>query len=117
MGTPPHETREVKATEEGRIVQSKIEAMIPMKMMALRGCPFLSTLPIHDDPGRIPSRAMAKTSREAAVIARLVFCEKDCEISRDSKGYTDLTIRLTMKRPTMATILMTIPPPLPIADA
>lgn len=46
---------------------------IPMKMMALRGCPLESTLPIHEEPGRIPSRATAKTKRDAAVIARLVF--------------------------------------------
>lgn len=44
-----------------------------MKMTALRGCPFASTLPIHLDPGRIPSRATANTNRDAAVIARLVF--------------------------------------------
>lgn len=65
--------RDVKATEEGRIVQRRIEAMIPMKITAFLGCPFLSTLPIQLDPGRIPSRAIANTRRDAAVIARLVF--------------------------------------------
>lgn len=73
VGTPPADTREVKATAEGRIEQRRTDETIPMKMMALRGCPLESTLPIHEEPGRIPSRATAKTKRDAAVIARLVF--------------------------------------------
>lgn len=85
VGTPPHETREVKATEEGRIVQRRTAAMIPMKMMAFRGCPFLSTLPIQLEPGRIPSRAIAKTRRDAAVIARLVFCGTSDRLSARQK--------------------------------
>merc|ERR1719355_137011 len=66
VGTAPHDTSDVKATDEGRMVRRRRPAMTPMKMMAFLGCPFLSTLPIHLDPGRMPSRAMAKMRRDAA---------------------------------------------------
>ena len=46
---------------------------IPMKMTAFLGCPLWSTLPIQVDPGRIPSRAIAETRREAATMAMLIF--------------------------------------------
>lgn len=74
VGTPAQEIKLVKATLEGKMVQSKTAETIPMKMTALRGCPFLSTFPIQADPGRIPSRAMAETRREAATMAIDMFC-------------------------------------------
>jgi hypothetical protein len=108
---------DVKATEEGRMVQRRIDAMIPMKMMAFLGCPFLSTLPIQLEPGKIPSRAIANTRREAAVMARLVFYKEDERVSFGFHMWKRIRSdrRLTMKRPMMATMVMTIPPPRPIA--
>lgn len=65
----------VKGSAKERKNGKKEETLTkPMKRMAFLGCPFLSTLPIHALPGRIPSRAMAKMRREAAVTAREVFC-------------------------------------------
>jgi hypothetical protein len=36
--------------------------------------PFLSTWPIQDEPGRIPSRATEETRREAATMQTDMFC-------------------------------------------
>lgn len=94
VGTAPHETSDVNATDDGRIVRRRTPATMPIKMMAFLGCPFLSTLPIHLEPGRMPSRAMAKMRREAAVTASDVL----------------------IKRPAMATSVMTICPPRPRAS-
>lgn len=95
VGTPPHEISDVKATDDGKMVQRRIAAMIPMKMIALRGWPFRSTVPIHFEPGRIPSRAIAKMSRDAAVTASDVL----------------------IKSPIVATVVMTTWPPRPSAKS
>lgn len=86
VGSAPQLMSEVNATDEGRIVHNKRAATTPIKMIAFFGCPFLSTLPIHDEPGKMPSRAIAKIRREAAVTASEVL----------------------IKSPKMATSVMTI---------
>lgn len=69
----------------------RIELATQMKMTALRGCPFLSTLPIQEEPGRMPSRAMAETRREAATIQMDMFCRRERgqpEFGRESASPT-----------------------------
>lgn len=73
VGTPEIEMSEVNATVEGKIVHKSNDPMTQMKMTALRGCPFLSTRPIHSLPGKIPSRAIAETRREAATTQMEMF--------------------------------------------
>lgn len=94
VGTPPQEMSDVNATADGKMVHRRIPAMNPMNRIAFRGWPFWSTLPIHFEPGRMPSRAIAKMSRDAAVTASDVL----------------------IKRPTVATIVMTSWPPFPSAS-
>lgn len=74
VGTPPAETRDVKATWEGRIVQRSNEPKTNMTVTALRGEPSGVTWPIQPEKGRTPSRATAKMRREAATMATEVFC-------------------------------------------
>lgn len=71
-GTPAAETRDVKATEEGRIVHVIIEETTHTTMTALRGCPS-TTRDVQLENGSTPSRATAKTRRDAARIAIAVF--------------------------------------------
>lgn len=73
LGTPAAETSEVKATLEARIVQVMIAATVQTTTTALRGWPEC-TRETHEEKGRTPSRATAKTRREAAVIATAEFC-------------------------------------------
>ena len=80
VGTPAADTRDVKATAEGRIVQRRNAATAQITLTALRGCPSLETREIHQDQGSTPSRAIANTNREAAITATEVFC-----ISQDYK--------------------------------
>lgn len=54
------------------MVQVMMEATTQTTMTALRGWPS-STLETQDDQGRTPSRATAKTRREAARTAMAVF--------------------------------------------
>ena len=71
-GTPAAETRDVKATEEGRIVHVIIEETTQTTMTAFRGCPS-TTRAVQLEKGKTPSRATAKTRRDAARIAMAVF--------------------------------------------
>lgn len=73
VGTPAAETRDVNATGDGRIVQSRKEPTAQMIITALRGCPSLDTREIHHAQGKTPSRAIAKISRDAAMTATEVF--------------------------------------------
>ena len=73
MGTPAAETRDVKATGDGRIVHKRNAATAQMILTALRGCPSFDTREIHQEKGKTPSRAIAKTSLEAAITATEVF--------------------------------------------
>lgn len=73
VGTAPHEMRLLKAVALASTMQSRTKATPPMKVVALRGTPSGPTLPIHDEPGRTPSRAMAKTSRLAATMQTTMF--------------------------------------------
>lgn len=74
LGTPAAETRDVKATSEGRSVQLMSAETPQTTMTALRGWP-LWTLETQLENGRTPSRATAKTRREAATMAIAVFCK------------------------------------------
>lgn len=73
LGTPAAETNEVKATLEGRMVHVTREATVQTTITALRGWPAL-TLDTQPEKGRTPSRATAKTRRDAAMMAMAVFC-------------------------------------------
>lgn len=89
LGTPAAETSEVKATLEASSVQVMMAATAQTTITALRGWP-LCTRETQDEKGRTPSRATAKTRREAAVIATAVFyllsviCWKQGEMGRDA---------------------------------
>jgi hypothetical protein len=72
-GTPAAEIREVKATPDGRIVQVTMLAMPQTTRTALRGWPSAETCETQPEKGRTPSRATAKTRREAATMAIIVF--------------------------------------------
>ena len=72
--TAAPDTREVKATWLGRIVQSMKAEREHMTVTAFRGCFLSSTWLIQEESGRIPSRATAKTRREAATIMVEVHC-------------------------------------------
>ena len=73
VGMPPADVSDVKATVEGRIVQRSAAPKTNMTVTALRGWRCSSTCPIHREKGSTPSRATAKTSREAATTDTLVF--------------------------------------------
>lgn len=73
VGTPAAETRDVKATGEGRIVHKSNAPTAQMILTALRGCPSSDMREIHPEKGNTPSRAIAKTSLEAAITATEVF--------------------------------------------
>jgi hypothetical protein len=73
VGTPAAETRDVKATGEAKIVQSKSAPTSQMILTAFRGCPSAETFEIHPDMGNTPSLAIAKTSLDAAITATDVF--------------------------------------------
>ena len=73
VGTPAADTRDVKATGEGRIVQSKSAPTAQIILTALRGCPSGETCEIHPDMGNTPSLAIAKISLDAAITATEVF--------------------------------------------
>ena len=66
--TPVADMREVKATWLGSIAQRRQAAKMYTTVTAFRGCLFLSTRLTQEEDGRIPSRATAKTRREAATI-------------------------------------------------
>lgn len=72
LGTPAAETRDVNATLEASNVQVMMAATVQTTITALRGWP-LCTRETQVEKGRTPSRATAKTRREAAVIATAVF--------------------------------------------
>lgn len=75
-GTPAAETSDVKATADGKMVQVMIEETTQTTMTALRG--WLSTMrATQGEYGRTPSRATAKTSREAASTAMAVFWSRN----------------------------------------
>lgn len=73
-GTPAAEISDVNATSEASIVQANMEATPQTTMTALSGWPADETLETQPENGRTPSRATAKTRREAATIAIAVFC-------------------------------------------
>ena len=77
LGTPAAETSEVKATLDARMVQVMMAATSQTTMTALRGWPAC-TRDTQLEKGRTPSRATAKTRREAAVMATAVFCSLVC---------------------------------------
>lgn len=72
-GTPAAEMSDVKATLEGRMVQVTRAATVQTTTTALRGWPCSETRETQDEKGRTPSRATAKTRREAATMAIAVF--------------------------------------------
>jgi hypothetical protein len=71
-GTPAAETRDVKATSDGRSVQVMMDATVQTTMTAFRGWP-LCTFETQEEKGRTPSRATAKTRRDDATMAIAVF--------------------------------------------
>jgi hypothetical protein len=73
LGTAAAETRDVKATGDGRMVHRRREPTNQIILTALRGCPSLETCEIHPEKGKTPSRAIAKISLDAAIIATEVF--------------------------------------------
>ena len=75
LGTPAAETREVKATLEGKMVQVTSAATPQTTMTALRGWPPC-TWETQPENGRTPSRATANTRREAAIMAMAVFWDE-----------------------------------------
>lgn len=72
-GTPAAEMSDVNATLDGRIVHATIEATPQTTRTAFRGCPSGDTRETQLENGSTPSRATAKTRREAATIAIAVF--------------------------------------------
>jgi len=81
VGIPPALVSEKNATSLGRIEQRRSAPKMYMTVTALRGWRLPSeTRPIQREPGRTPSRATAKTRREAATIAMLVFCGDISEV-------------------------------------
>ena len=73
VGTPAAETREVKATGEGRIVHSSNAATVCMTMIAFVGSFFSDTFEIQPENGRTPSLATAQIRRELATPAIVVL--------------------------------------------
>lgn len=74
-GTPAADTREVKATDDGKMVQVIMDATTHTTMTALRGCPS-TTRETQGENGKTPSLATANTSLEAARTAMAVFCRR-----------------------------------------
>jgi len=72
-GTPAADINEVNAVLDGRIVHVTIAATPPTTSTAFRGWPESETRETHVEKGRTPSRATAKTKREAATMAIAVF--------------------------------------------
>ena len=75
VGTAAALTRDVKATGEGRIVQSRSAATISMTVIAFLGSFLSETVEIQPEKGRTPSRATAQMRRDAATPAIVAFCE------------------------------------------
>lgn len=113
VGIPPADTREVNATWLGRIVQSMQAPKMYITVTAFLGCPVASTVPIHSDIGRTPSRATANIRREAATIATLVFWMT--LISGAFERW--LPLKHTNMRPMTAMAVMKALPGLPNASA
>ena len=63
----------MNATPEGRMVQATRAATPPTTRTALWGCWEGETRETQLEKGRTPSRATAKTRREAATMAMAVF--------------------------------------------
>jgi len=74
VGTAAALTRDVKATGEGRIVQSRSAATTSMTVIAFVGSFWSDTSEIQPENGRTPSRATAQMRRDAATPATVVFC-------------------------------------------
>lgn len=72
-GTPAADTKDVNATADGRMVHVIMAATPHTTRTAFLGCPSADTRDTHPERGSTPSRATAKTRREAAVIAIAVF--------------------------------------------
>ena len=72
LGTPAAETKDVKATFEARMVQLMIAPTSQTTMTAFLGWPAC-TFETQPENGSTPSRATAKTNRDAATIAIAVF--------------------------------------------
>ncbi|KAJ9093808.1 hypothetical protein QFC19_008185 [Naganishia cerealis] len=70
---PPAETSEVKATLDGKIVHRSTAPKQYMTVTAFLGRPSSVTRPTQEENGKTPSRATAKTSRDAATVAILAF--------------------------------------------
>lgn len=73
VGTAAADTKEVKATAEGRMVQRSKAETASMTVTALRGCLSGDTRLIQWEKGRTPSRATAQIRRELATPATVVF--------------------------------------------
>lgn len=73
VGTPAALTSDVKATGDGKIVQSNNAATHSMTVMAFFGLRFLSTAAIQPENGNTPSLATAQISRELATPAMVVL--------------------------------------------
>ena len=73
VGTPAALMSELKATGEGKMVQSSKDATTNMVVVALRGSFFAETCDIQPDQGRTPSRATAQIKRELATPETVVF--------------------------------------------
>jgi hypothetical protein len=65
--------RDVNATADGRMVHDTRAATPQTTITALRGWPSAETWETQLEKGRTPSRATAKTRREAATMAIAVF--------------------------------------------
>jgi hypothetical protein len=66
---------DVNATWLGRIEHSNTAAKTNMTVTAFLGCPLTLTRPIQLESGNTPSHTTAKTSRDEATTAMLVFCK------------------------------------------
>jgi hypothetical protein len=87
VGMAPAEVSDVNATWLGRMERSSVAPKTKMTVTAFFGCPSASTRPIQPESGSTPSRATAKTSREEATTATLVFCGQGCaEKKHEDKG-------------------------------
>lgn len=109
-GTPAAETSEVNATDDGRIVHVMSEETPQTTKTAFRGWPS-TTWATQGDHGRTPSRATAKTRRDAASIAIAVFFGYVLVVSRHHG--LKAQILLTNHNATMQTIFMKMWPPSP----
>ena len=109
------ETREVKATWLGRIVQRMKAPNKYMTVTAFRGCFLSSILLIQEESGRTPSRATAKMRREAARIpAEVHYTGRKVVSIVERQGYGK---GYTMVKPITAITVMKTLAPLPNAIA